>query len=204
MRRIAIPLFCAMILLASLFAVVQAATLDCGSRTVSAGESRVDVLMACGEPDTKESRQEELIDKGDGSLKQKTIIIVEEWTYNFGPSQFMRIVTLRNGKVADIRVGDYGSSKSNKPEKPEFSDRIVSLGDSMSDVTMKWGEPTWKDTRQEEFKEKLGIGQERKTIVTTEEWTYNFGTNRFVRILTFKNSNLVDIRTGGYGYDKRQ
>ena len=132
------------------------------------------------------------------------VFTVEEWTYNFGPSRFVRIVTLKNGKVADIRVGDYGYGKNSKPEKPEFSDRIVSPGDSMSDVAAKWGEPTWKETRQEEFKEKIDNGLERKTIVTTDEWTYNFGPNRFVRILTFKNSKLVDIRTGGYGYDKKQ
>lgn len=204
MKKVAVSLYYAVLMLASPCALVHAATLDCGSRTVSVGDSRIDLLMTCGEPNAKESHQEEIVDTIDGSSKQKTIIIVEEWTYNFGPSQFLRILTLKNGKITDIRFGDYGYSRDSKPEKPEFSDRIVSLGDSRSDVIAKWGDPAWKETRQEEFKDKLAAGQERKTIVTTEEWTYNFGPNRLVRILTFKNSKLVDIRTGGYGYEKKQ
>ena len=36
---------------------------------------------------------------------------VEIWTYNLGPSQFLRIVVLQNGSVTEIRTGNYGYSK---------------------------------------------------------------------------------------------
>ncbi len=61
------------------------------------------------------------------------------------------------------------------------------------------GEPTSKDTHGEELREKLD-NSEGKVFVSAEEWTYDLGPNRFVRILTFRNSKLTDIRTGGYGY----
>ena len=204
MKKTVILFSCIMNLLVPPLAIVHGATLDCGSKTISVGDSRIDVLINCGEPDSKESHQEELMDTLDGSLKRKIIITVEEWTYNFGPSQFVRIVTLKNGTIADIRTGGYGTNTNNKPEAPEFSGRIVSPGDATSDVIAKWGEPAWKETRQEEFKEKLDNGLERKTIVTIEEWTYNFGPSRFMRILTFKNGKLVEIRTGDYGYTKHE
>jgi len=35
----------------------------------------------------------------------------EEWTYNFGPNQFICTVILKNGRVTNIQVGDYGYIK---------------------------------------------------------------------------------------------
>ena len=61
-----------------------------------------------------------------------------------------------------------------------------------------------KDVHQEELRERLSSGEVRKTFVVVEEWTYNLGPNRFTRILTFRNNKLVDIRTGGYGYELKQ
>jgi hypothetical protein len=36
--------------------------------------------------------------------------------------------------------------------------------------------------------------------VPVEIWTYNFGSSRLLRHLRFIGDELVDIRTGGYGY----
>ncbi len=178
---------------------IYAATLSCGGGIISAGDSRVDVLTKCGEPDAKESHDEELTERLDDGTRRKLLMTVEEWTYNFGPTQFMRIVTLKNGKVAFIRTGNYGYSKETAPAQHECSEQTVSVGDSKSDVLAKCGEPTWKDTRQEAFKQRLDSGLDRSVFVTVDEWTYNLGPNRFVRILTFRNGKLVDIKSGGYG-----
>jgi len=62
----------------------------------------------------------------------------------------------------------------------------------------------WKDDRQEALNEQLGGGTVRKVYVTIEEWTYNFGPSRFVRIFTFRNGSVTDIRTGGYGYEMQR
>jgi hypothetical protein len=185
-------------------AVIHAATLDCAGGIISAGDTRADMLAKCGEPDWKDSHDEEFIERLDQGVRRKTFVTVEEWTYNFGPSQFTRIVTLKNGKVTDIRTGKYGYSKDAKPVQRECSEQLVSVGDAKSDVIVKCGEPAWKDIRQEEFREKIDAGQVRKTFVTIEEWTYNLGPNRFVRIFTFRNGKLVDIKTGGYGYEVKE
>jgi hypothetical protein len=185
-------------------AVIHAATLDCAGGIISDGNTRADVLAKCGEPDWKDSHDEEFIERFDRGARRKIFVAVEEWTYNFGPTQFTRIVTLKNGRVTDIRTGKYGYSKDAKPAQRECSEQIVSVGDRTSDVIVKCGEPAWKDIRQEEFRENIDNGQARKTFVTIEEWTYNLGPNRFVRIFTFRNGKLVDIRTGGYGYEMKR
>ncbi len=67
---------------------------------------------------------------------------------------------------------------------------------------MKCGEPDWKESHKQEIVEKLEEDTKRKTVVTVEEWTYNFGPDKFIRIFTFRNGKLVDIRTDGYGYQE--
>ena len=37
-------------------------------------------------------------------------------------------------------------------------------------------------------------------ILNYEEWIYNFGPNRFIQYLLFRNGTLVTIQFGGYGY----
>jgi hypothetical protein len=72
------------------------------------------------------------------------------------------------------------------------------VGDSKADILIKCGEPFYKDAHQEELKERLPDSGTRTIIVTVEEWTYNFGPQRFMRIITFRNGQVVNIRTGGY------
>jgi uncharacterized protein DUF2845 len=182
----------------------MASSLDCAGGIVSDGDTRMDLLMKCGEPDAKESHDEVISDRPGPGVRRKLFITVEEWTYNFGPGQFMRIVTLKNGTVSDIRTGNYGSNRSSKPDQRECGERIVSIGDSKSDVLAKCGEPAGKDSREEAQSELPGAGTMRRTYVTIEEWTYNFGPNRFVRIFTFRNGIVTDIRTGGYGYEMKR
>jgi hypothetical protein len=199
MKRTAVLL--AFLLLAAIPALDRFAyALDCTGGIISIGDSRFDLLKKCGEPDFKDFHDEEFFEHFGRGVGRKIIITVEEWTYNFGTNQFMRIVTLKNGKVWDIREGGYGYLKDAKPDQRECSGRVVSIGDLKSDVLMKCGEPAVKDVRQEEFRERVDAGLGRTVYVTVEEWTYNFGPNRFVRIFTFRNGRVSDIKTGGYGF----
>jgi Protein of unknown function (DUF2845) len=173
----------------------------CGGRIVSVGDTNADAIMRCGEPDWRESRKQEIVEKLEADAKRKTFVTIEEWTYNLGPDAFMRIVTIKNGRVVDVRLGGYGYVKERSRQVP-CSEQIVSLGDSAGDVIMKCGKPAWKEAREEVLREKLDETKERKVFVTVEEWTYNFGPDKFIRIFTFRNGKLVDIRTGGYGYEE--
>lgn len=179
---------------------LHAATLSCRGGIISDGDSRVDLVAKCGEPDAGESHNEEVFEWLHDGTKRKLFITVEDLTYNFGPNQLQRIVTLKNGIIANIRTGNYGYSKDEKPAQRDCSEQIVSRGDSKSDVVAKCGEPGWKDSHEEAFSEKLDPGVVRKRSITVDTWTYNLGPNRFVRILTFRNGRLTDIRTGNYGY----
>ncbi|MCK9419796.1 MAG: DUF2845 domain-containing protein [Nitrospirae bacterium] len=109
-------LFCLLAFMAIPCVNAYADSLDCKGGIVSVGDSRVDLMTKCGEPDWKDSHNEEISERLDKDTRNKLIVTVDEWTYNFGPSQFIRIVTMRNGRIADIRTGGYGYNKSTKPE----------------------------------------------------------------------------------------
>jgi hypothetical protein len=40
------------------------------------------------------------------------------------------------------------------------------------------------------------------TEVVVENWTYNLGPHKLMRIITFKNSVVVKVQTLGYGYNE--
>lgn len=178
---------------------VLADSLSCDGGIVSVGDSAVDLIMKCGQPAWKDSYSEEFVDKFDRGVKRKTYINVEEWTYNFGSQQFLRIVTLRNSVISSIRTGQYGTSRDGKQPGPQCDDHVISVGDSKMDVLTKCGEPFYKDSHTEELKERFSGSGSREITVMVEEWTYNFGPQRFTRIITFRNGRVVDIRTGNYG-----
>ena len=78
---------------------------------------RADLLAKCGDPDSKESHEQEISERLGRGVQRKLFVAVEDWTYDFGPNQLQRIVTLKNGTVAYIRKGNYGYS-TNAANRP--------------------------------------------------------------------------------------
>lgn len=82
--------------------------------------------------------------------------------------------------------------------------RLVHRGDHAIQVLKKCGEPTYEDHRVEYRVVRLqnpALALERLEPVNVDEWTYDFGSNRFMRVLLFENGRLVDIQSLGYGSD---
>jgi hypothetical protein len=177
---------------------VHADSLRCGNTVISLGDTKTDVLMKCGDPAGTDSWQEEIVERIDAETKKKAVVTTDEWTYNQGPDALIRVLTFRNGKLADIKEGGYGyaaaRAKVSGCEK-EYPDK----GTTRAEVEANCGQPFSKSERQEEMLEAIDQNTKRKVSVTIEEWTYNYGPDRFIRIFEFNNGKLVDIRTGGYG-----
>ncbi|HXU80179.1 MAG TPA: DUF2845 domain-containing protein [Polyangia bacterium] len=89
--------------------------------------------------------------------------------------------------------------------------RIISTGDHMSEVRKKCGEPDSVAQRIEKRKIKVKvrrwtspteeeeITEEREIEVLVDEWTYDFGAERFVRHVAFEDARVVGVTTGAYG-----
>jgi hypothetical protein len=197
-----VSLIIALAMIALLPGVSSASGYLCEGKIISVGDTSSDLIAKCGEPDWKQSSTEEIITTIDKDTTKKILIAVEEWTYNLGPDRFIRIFKLKNGRVVDIRQGGYGYAEQGVSQF-QCDAQSVSVGDSALEVMAKCGEPAWKDVREEIIQERLDDGTVRKVSIAVEEWTYNFGPSQFLRIVTLRNGQVTDIRTGNRGYEMK-
>ncbi len=120
MRRLALTL---VILVAMLFVLNDAAlAFRCGTRLVNVGDLKAQVLGKCGPPDSVDFWEEDRIERVFGysysddsyylGTRIPTAVVVrvpiEEWTYNPGPTQFIRILKFENNRLISIETGNYG------------------------------------------------------------------------------------------------
>jgi hypothetical protein len=80
----------------------------CDLEHISPGASDFSVQMTCGAPLFIDTRYREILlapKRGPARLVRKH---VEEWTYNLGPTQFLRILVFENGDLVDVRTGERG------------------------------------------------------------------------------------------------
>lgn len=80
----------------------------CDLAHLSPGTSDFSVQMSCGAPMFIDTRYREVLlaeRHGPARLVRKRI---EEWTYNLGPTQFLRILVFENGDLVEVRTGDRG------------------------------------------------------------------------------------------------
>jgi hypothetical protein len=88
--------------------------------------------------------------------------------------------------------------------------KIVGTGDSTYVVRQKCGDPADVRSRVElrtiSSTQQLVNGRwvqaSRTEEVPIEVWTYDFGSRRFMRFVTFERGQLVDVQTGHYGTQK--
>jgi len=79
-------------------------SLRCGTRLVLIGELKIDVLAKCGPPLYEQTVGERIIRTSRGYDKK----IVEEWIYNFGPTDFVHTLRFEGGRLVAIIRGERG------------------------------------------------------------------------------------------------
>ncbi|MGB3922194.1 MAG: DUF2845 domain-containing protein [Minisyncoccia bacterium] len=76
----------------------------------------------------------------------------------------------------------------------------MALGKTTAEVASRCGEPVWRERWSEERFVETAPRPLRRELLTFEEWVYDFGPSKFIRILHFKNDLLIEVKTGGYGF----
>jgi len=191
----------ACLLLVSLFAWAMpagaAGSLRCGSRLVSEGDRAADLLAACGEPAFRDAWGQP---QPGGNILADT----EEWTYNFGPHQLLRVLRLRNGRIVEIGSDGYGFYESGG-RRCEAAGLVAGL--SKFRLLRACGEPLTRKS----FGLLRPLGPAGRPLppshrnayeaVYREEWVYNFGSRYLMRILTIEDGRIVNVENGGRGFD---
>ncbi|HEU4578468.1 MAG TPA: DUF2845 domain-containing protein [Polyangiaceae bacterium] len=121
--------------------------------------------------------------------------------------------------AAELVAGTMGAilltASAARADSLSCNGRIVSQGDTLYQVRSLCGEPDDAQHRIETrtvrhrvrvacARDQNPSGQcdttvERSTDVVVDEWTYDFGRQRFIRFLTFIDGRLARVQTGGYG-----
>jgi hypothetical protein len=207
----------ALLALASLLCLPLPAAADgslrCGNALVSVGDSKLDLLGRCGRPALEEQQPREAgasyRDRESGAgWRQRSLVVVERWTYDFGTGSFIQIVTMELGKIVRIEQGGrgYGLPGGPVPRIPRARCEPSALreGDGTFDALARCGEPAVREARTEErtFVQALADGRREGTTrsVLIEVWSYDFGPRTLVRHVAFEDGKIVRIDTGSYGY----
>jgi hypothetical protein len=91
----------------------------CAGRVVDVGDHMAEVQNKCGEPDFVTQRAEKRIVRRTVRVQRGPVeewvteevqvdVLLDEWTYDFGPNAFLRFVTFENSRIVDVRTGQYG------------------------------------------------------------------------------------------------
>jgi hypothetical protein len=110
------------VIMAMVMSAAEASAFRCGTRLVSVGDSKYEVLRKCGEPAWVESWLEKRIEPysvepfAEGqrfyipnpSFATVVYVTVEQWVYDRGRTQFTRVLTFENNRLTRIENGDYG------------------------------------------------------------------------------------------------
>ena len=105
---------------------MPAFALRCGNKIVGHGDHQARILKICGEPTAiqirhiyrsgtpashyKSSARHPRYDRDELILHDRSVVevVVEEWTYNFGPRRLMRVIRFENGIVSSVKRLGYG------------------------------------------------------------------------------------------------
>lgn len=166
------------------------ADLNCGGQLVSEGDRAYDVRQRCGEPDARDVISTRL-GAGHGEIPHE-----EVWHYNFGPSRLVRVLVFREGRLEQIETGGRGFRERSASCKPEELTRDL----TKLELLGRCGEPDAIEQRVEpaglSVHPGVGIGYGR----VVEEWIYDYGPQRFYRIVTLREGRVTRIERGERGY----
>jgi uncharacterized protein DUF2845 len=86
----------------------ESETMRCARGIVSIGDTAGEVLGKCGEPAYATQRMEKRGDERGYRYRTFTTVAIDDWTYNFGPNEFMYRLLIENGRVAMIESLEHG------------------------------------------------------------------------------------------------
>jgi hypothetical protein len=166
----------------------------CDNRIISVGLTMAEVETDCGEPAWKQRLHDNIVRNPLFYPEEIDTYVVDEWIYDFGPQRLLRFLRFRDGRLVGIRTGGYGyAGPAVAPTCGSGSG--FRLGASKMEILFECGPPSPLETPDGT----VSADEARRLAVESDEWTYDFGPNRFVYHLTFRRGRLIDVKTGDYG-----
>lgn len=171
--------------LLALLASAPAAAMRCGNRLVNDGAQDFQVRERCGDPFWSDRHTEVVVVGRDGPLEQQREVQYDVWYYNFGPRQLMRQLVFREGVLVREETLGYGVDRIGEDCDPNrFLDGL-----SAGELVARCGAPASRRSRTDTIVRRAAPGVERWRDRRREDWVYDFGDERSVRMV-----HIVDGR----------
>ncbi len=181
---------CHLFLVASalFFACPHVFAMRCGNRIVSEGAQDFQVRERCGDPFWSDRYSDVEIIGAHGTVERQRSVQFDVWYYNFGPRQLMRRLVFRDGVMVREDTLGYGVNVMGEDCNPSRALTNLSAGE----LVARCGEPASRRSDVDTLVRRPAPGIERWRDERREEWRYDFGDRRFVRIV-----RLIDGRVTG-------
>lgn len=192
---------------ASLLSTAQASSsMRCSNRIVNEGDLAAELLAACGNP----AYRDQWFFEGPGG---RFIAETEVWTYDFGSSQLLRLVKLRDGRIVEIETDGYGFAPG-----VELRCRASEVQEGLSKYRLfrKCGEPLTRrsensfrplTSRPNIYRDgRYGQLEHRNQyLIPTyrEEWVYNFGSASPMRRVIIEDGWITYVEMLDRGFNPR-
>lgn len=178
----------------SLFLCQKAEAFRCRGYLISPRDNMDKVLKYCGEPATRSERNKVIIHRYLATLTEtRDYIPYEYWVYDRGPHEFVRYLVFRYNTLEEIRTGDYGGREY---PQLQFCQTSASgyYGASELEITNRCGAPSWQVHIQERLvPDGRGLDYETYSVVSVDEWTYDFGSSSARSTFRFEDGVLRQV-----------
>lgn len=176
-----------LIMLFALLAIAANAqgALRCGTSLVSNGDWPIEVEERCGPPDYVAEYPSATV-PGLGVIQTEM-----HWYYNPGPQRFIRRLTFRNGKLANVESLGYGFHVDDSGSCGPSTLRHIQ---NEYELIARCGEPASKRAEwQLPTPRKRSETWQVLQPVLVQHWLYDFSNNQFRQVVTLKNGRVVNI-----------
>lgn len=171
------------------FAAPDAHALRCGNLLVNVGDQDFRVRARCGEPFWSDRYASVEVVGAQGPFEQQRSVQFDVWYYNFGPREFMRQLVFRDGRLLRDEVLGYGVTTIGADCNLAALRADLSAGE----VVARCGEPVTRRVAADTIVRRPAPGMERWRDHRREEWVYDIGDRRFVRIVRLLNGRVTGV-----------
>jgi hypothetical protein len=178
-------------LLLLLFAAPSAFAMRCGNSLITQGMRDFQVRQRCGEPFWTDGYTNVDIVGARGPLERQRTVQYDVWYYNFGPRRFMRRLLFRDGELLNVETLGYGVDQIGANCNPRRDYRGFTSGELYANC----GEPISRRIENDTLVRRPAPGVERWHDLRREEWIYDAGDARSVRVLRLVGGRVESIDT---------
>lgn len=90
------------------YGFAEAAPGRCRPEDLRRGMTVLELLARCGQPADREQRVRQVGRRALHPFTTASVMLEEQWIYDFGPARFYRIVTVVDGRIAEVETGRRG------------------------------------------------------------------------------------------------